>query len=160
MWPHSRALLRAGSLAWATMLAVITAPALAHKAQRADTPLPRIVLVHGAWADASSWSGVIERLHKRGYLVSAPQLHLLSLADDVAQVRQVLAEQAGLTILVGHSYGGAVITALGADTRHVVALVYVSAFAPDAGESLQSLSRRAPPSPGVAALQVDQQGLL
>src|SRR6266567_2746994 len=98
--------------------------------------LPNIVLVHGAWADGSCWSGVIERLQTAGYTVTAPQFPLTSLADDVARLRQVLARQGGPTIVVGHSYGGQIITALGTDAPGVVGLVYVAAFALDQGESL------------------------
>src|SRR5512141_215913 len=78
-------------------------------------PLPNIVLVHGAWADGSSWSGVIQRLQKDGYNVIAPQFPLTSLADNEARLREVLAVQTGPTIVVGHSYGGQIITALGTD---------------------------------------------
>ena len=83
---------------------------------------PNIVLVHGAWADGSCWSAVIERLQADGYRVSAPQLPETSLADDVARVRQVLARQSGPTILAAHSYGGQVITSLGTDAPNVVGL--------------------------------------
>ena len=76
---------------------------------------PNIVLVHGAWADGSSWSGVIERLQADGYHVAAPQFPLTALADDVARLRQVLAFQDGRTVVAGHSYGGQIMTALGAD---------------------------------------------
>src|SRR6476660_4390152 len=90
-----------------------------------------IVLVHGAWADGSSWSGVIQRLQAAGYPVVAPQLPETSLAADVARVRQVLARQSGPTLLVAHSYGGEVISALGTDAPNVVGLVYVAAFGLD-----------------------------
>src|SRR5258707_7443980 len=100
------------------------------------SPLPNILLVHGAWADGSSWSGVIEGLQSEGYRVTAPQFPLTSLADDVARLRQVLARQVGPTVIVGHSYGGQVITALSTDAPGVVGLVYVAAFALDGGESL------------------------
>src|SRR5258707_4197615 len=97
---------------------------------------PNIVLVHGAWADGSSWSGVIERLQADGFQVRAPQFPLNSLADDVARLRQVLEFQDGPTIVVGHSYGGQIITALGSDAPpNVVGLVYVAAFGLDEGES-------------------------
>ena len=76
---------------------------------------PNIVLVHGAWADGSSWSGVIERLQADGYHVTAPQFPLTALADDVARLRQVLDPQDGPTIVAGHSYGGQIMTALGTD---------------------------------------------
>jgi len=74
-----------------------------------------IVLVHGAWADGSSWSAVIERLQADGFVVTAPQFPMAALADDVARLREVLNRQNGPTIVVGHSYGGQIITALGAD---------------------------------------------
>src|SRR5438034_5938796 len=94
-----------------------------------------IVLVHGAWADGSSWSAVIERLQADGYTVTAPQFPLTALAADVARLRQVLARQNGPTIVVGHSYGGQIMTALGTDAPGVVGLVYIAAFALDQGES-------------------------
>jgi len=93
-----------------------------------------IVLVHGASADGSSWSRVIERLQADGYHVTAPQFPLSALADDVARLRQVLARQNGPTIVAGHSYGGQIITALGTDAPNVVALVYIAAFGMDEGE--------------------------
>src|SRR6202158_2436798 len=96
--------------------------------------LPNIVLVHGAWADGSSWSGVIERLQAGGYHVTAPQFPLTALADDVARLRQVLDLQDGPTIVAGHSYGGQIMTALGADAPNVGGLVYIAAIWPDHGE--------------------------
>src|SRR6266849_6354687 len=89
---------------------------------------PNIILVHGAWADGSSWSAVIEQLQANGYKVTAPQFPLTSLADDVARLRQVLALQDGPTLLVGHSYGGQIITALGTDAPKVVGLGYTAAL--------------------------------
>jgi pimeloyl-ACP methyl ester carboxylesterase len=121
--------------------------------------LPNIVLVHGAWADGSSWSGVILSLQEAGYDVTAVQNPLTSLADDVARTRQVLAEQDGPTILVGHSYGGAVITQLGTDAPNVVALVYVAAFGPAEGETLQGLISQRPGLPE-GLPQPDQQGFV
>ena len=100
---------------------------------------PDIVLVHGAWADGSCWSNVIERLQADGYNVSAPQLPDTSLADDVARVRHVLTRQSGPTLLAGHSYGGQVITSLGTDAPNVVGLVYIAAFGLDEGESIGAL---------------------
>src|SRR6478736_9864599 len=100
---------------------------------------PNILLVHGAWADGSSWSGVIERLQAGGFQVRAPQFPLSSLADDVARLRQVLEFQDGPSLVVGHSYGGQVMTALGADAANVVGLVYIAAFGLDEGESLGAL---------------------
>jgi pimeloyl-ACP methyl ester carboxylesterase len=121
------------------------------------TALPNIVLVHGAWADGSSWSAVIERLQADGYRVTAPQLRMTRLADDVARVRQVLARQHGPTVLVGHSYGGQIITALGTDAPTVVGLVYIAAFGLDEGESIGALLSQAPAGPALAHLDVDQQ---
>ena len=92
------------------------------------TALPNIVLVHGAWADGSSWSAVIEHLQADGYRVTAPQFGMTRLADDVARLRQVLARQQGPTVVAGHSYGGQLITALGTDTPNVVGLVYIAAL--------------------------------
>ena len=94
---------------------------------------PNIVLVHGAWADGSCWSAVIERLQGEGFRVRAAQFPLSSLADDVARLRQVLEFQNGPTIVVGHSYGGQIITALGPDAPNVVGLVYIAAFGLDEG---------------------------
>jgi pimeloyl-ACP methyl ester carboxylesterase len=122
--------------------------------------LPNIVLVHGAWADGSSWSGVIERLQAAGYSVTAPQFPLTSLADDVARLRQVLVRLGGPTIVAGHSYGGQVMTALGEDTANVVGLVYVAAFALDQGESLGGLLSQGPPPPALAHQTVDDRGFV
>ena len=117
-----------------------------------------IVLVHGAWADGSSWSSVIERLQANGYNVSAPQFPMSQLSADVARLRQVLARQNGPTIVVGHSYGGQIITALGTDAPNVVALVYIAAFGLDQGESIGALLGQGPASPALAHLSIDQQG--
>ena len=119
---------------------------------------PNIVLVHGAWADGSSWSAVIERLQADGFTVTAPQFPMAALADDVARLRQVLNRQNGPTIVVGHSYGGQIMTALGTDAPNAVALVYIAAFGLDEGESIGALLGQAPPSPALAHLDIDQQG--
>src|ERR1700716_4286239 len=111
--------------------------------------LPNIVLVHGAWADGSSWSAVIERLQARGHNVTAAQFPLSALADDVARLRQVLARQEGPTIVAGHSYGGQIMTALGTDAPNVVGLVYIAAFALDEGESLGALLAQGPVPPAL-----------
>jgi pimeloyl-ACP methyl ester carboxylesterase len=105
-----------------------------------------VLLVHGAWADGSSWNGLIAILQADGYKVTAVQLPLTSLADDVAVVQRALALEDGKTLLVGHSYGGVVITEAGVDPR-VAGLVYVSAFAPDAGESALTLNSTVPATP-------------
>jgi pimeloyl-ACP methyl ester carboxylesterase len=119
---------------------------------------PSIVLVHGAWADGSCWSAVIESLQADGYTVVAPQFPETSLADDVARLRQVLRRQNGPTIVVGHSYGGQIMTALGTDSSGVEALVYIAAFGLDEGESLAALLGGGPPTPALAHLIVDEQG--
>src|SRR3984893_2794761 len=121
---------------------------------------PNIVLVHGAWADGSSWSSVIERLQAAGYNVTAPQFPLTSLADDVARLRHVLALQDGPTVVAGHSYGGQVMTALGNDASNVVGLVYIAAFGLDEGESLGGLLAQGPPTPALAHQFVDEQGIV
>jgi len=119
---------------------------------------PNIVLVHGAWADGSCWSGVIERLQAEGFQVRAPQFPLTSLADDVTRLRQVLEFQDGPTIVVGHSYGGQIITALGPDAPNVVGLVYIAAFGLDEGESLGALLSQGPVTPALAHLFTDARG--
>jgi len=119
---------------------------------------PNIVLVHGGWVDGSSWSSVIEHLQADGYHVTAPQFPLTSLADDVARLRHVLALQDGPTVIVGHSYGGQVMTALGTDAPNVVGLVYIAAFGLDEGESLAGLLAQGPPTPALVHQIVDEQG--
>ena len=121
---------------------------------------PNIVLVHGAWADGSSWSGVIQRLQKAGYHVTAVQLGLTSVDEDVARTRAMVAAQTGPTLVVAHSFGGAVITQLGTDAPNVIGLVYESAFAPDQGETLKGLLSQPPQPPGGAAIHPDHEGYL
>ena len=121
---------------------------------------PNIILVHGAWADGSSWSAVIEDLQANGYKVTAPQFPLTSIADDVARLRQVLALQEGPTILVGHSYGGQIITSLGADAPNVAGLVYIAAFGLDEGESLGALLSQGPTPPALVHQFVDKRGFV
>ena len=117
-----------------------------------------IVLVHGAWADGSSWRGVIRRLQQAGHDVRAPQFPLNTLADNVARLRQVLALQDGPTVVAGHSYGCHVMTALGTDAPNVVALVYVAGFGLDEGESIGALLGQGEPTPAIAHIRVDDQG--
>jgi pimeloyl-ACP methyl ester carboxylesterase len=119
---------------------------------------PNVVLIHGAFADGSSWSAVTEDLQSKGYEVVAPQLPETSLADDVARLRQVLAWLEGPTIVAGHSYGGQVITSLGADVGNVVGLVYIAAFALEEGETINGVNGNYPPPPALANLIVDEQG--
>jgi pimeloyl-ACP methyl ester carboxylesterase len=111
-----------------------------------------VVLVHGAWADGSSWSRVILRLQASGLNVTAVQNPLTSLADSVAATRRALALQDGPTVLVAHSWGGTVISEAGADSK-VTALVYVAARAPDAGEDFVALSAQFPTMPVRAGVQ-------
>ena len=120
--------------------------------------LPNVVLVHGGWADGSSWSGVIERLQADGYHVTAPQFPMTTLAADVARLRQVLARQDGPTIVAGHSYGGQIMTALGTDAPNVVGLVYIAAFGLDEGESLGALLSQGPVTPALGHLVTDARG--
>jgi pimeloyl-ACP methyl ester carboxylesterase len=122
------------------------------------TEQPNVVLIHGAFADGSSWGAVVEALQSKGYDVTAPQFPLTSLADDVARLRQALAWKMGPSIVVGHSYGGQVMTALGADTANVVGLVYIAGFGLDEGESIAALGGDAPPAPALANLIVDENG--
>jgi pimeloyl-ACP methyl ester carboxylesterase len=119
-----------------------------------------VVLIHGAWTDGSSWSAVIEQLQAEGYKVTAPQFPMTSLPDDVARLRQVLALQDGPTVLVGHSFGGPIMTALGADAPNVVGLVYIAAPVLDEGESLGALLEQGPVTPALAHQLVDEKGFV
>ena len=121
--------------------------------------MKNIVLVHGGFVDGSGWEGVYEILKKDGYNVSIVQNPTTSLADDVAFTKRVLVEQDGPAILVGHSYGGAVITEAGNDPK-VAALVYITAFAPDKGESVATLIKDAPPGAPVPPILPPQDGYL
>lgn len=123
-------------------------------------PVRNVVLVHGAFVDGSSWNGVVARLQQKGYHVSSVQNPLTSLADDVAATRRVLARQSGPTMLVGHSWGGVVITEAGANAPNVAGLVYVSAIAPDLHESAMDLMKRATPMPAGADIIKDASGFL
>ena len=113
---------------------------------------PSVVLVHGAYADGSSWSEVIKRLQGAGVTATAVQNPLISLADDVAHTRRVLTRQSGPVILAGHSFGGTVITEAGTHPA-VAALVYIAARAPDAGEDYAALAGRFPAPPASAGLE-------
>jgi len=118
-----------------------------------------VVLVHGGFVDGSGWEGVYKILRRDGYTVSIVQNPTISLADDVAATRRVIAAQNGPVILVGHSYGGVVITEAGNDPK-VAALVYISAFAPDKGESVSSLIKDPPPGAPVPPILPPQDGYL
>ena len=126
---------------------------------KSDSDAMNIVLVHGAWADGSGWEGVYRSLRKENFPVTVVQNPTISLADDVQATRRILATQNGPVILVGHSYGGAVITEAGNDPK-VVGLVYIAAFAPDSGESVSSLIKDPPPGAPVPPILPPQDGYL
>jgi pimeloyl-ACP methyl ester carboxylesterase len=118
-----------------------------------------VVLVHGGFVDGSGWEGVYNILRKDGYTVAIVQNPTISLADDVAVTKRVIAAQVGPVVLVGHSYGGAVITEAGNDPK-VAGLVYITAFAPDKGESVNSLIKDPPPGAPVPPILPPQDGYL
>jgi pimeloyl-ACP methyl ester carboxylesterase len=122
-------------------------------------PIHNVVLVHGAWADGSSWSKVVPLLEKKGLHVVCVQNLLTSFADDVAATKRIIDAQDGPVLPIGHSYGGAVITKAGNDPK-VVGLVYVAAFAPDKGESAGSLGKPYGATPGVTELRPLGDGFL
>jgi len=121
--------------------------------------MKNIVLVHGGFVDGAGWESVYKILKKEGYDVSIVQNPTISLAGDVAVTKRVLAGQDGPAILVGHSYGGAVITQAGNDPK-VAGLVYITAFAPDKGESVASLIKNPPPGTPVPPILPPQDGFL
>ncbi len=125
----------------------------------ANTALASIALVHGGFVDGSGWEDVYRILKRDGYRVSIVQNPTTSLADDVAATKRVIAEQKGPVILVGHSYGGVVITEAGNDAS-VTGLVYITAFAPDSGESVASLIKDPPPGAAVPPILPPQEGFL
>ena len=133
-----------GLLSLSTMLFLAHYPAQAQADHSLNTK--DVILVHGAWADGSSWSKVIPLLERKGFHVTAVQLPLTSIADDVATVERAIALDPGPVLLVGHSYGGIIITEAGNDPK-VTGLVYVSAYAPDAGQSALSLNALVPATP-------------
>jgi pimeloyl-ACP methyl ester carboxylesterase len=125
----------------------------------ASSAVKNVVLVHGGFVDGSGWQGVYNALKKNGYAVTIVQNPTLSLADDVAVTKRALATQNGPVILVGHSYGGVVITEAGNDPK-VAGLVYIAAFAPDKGESVSSLIKDPPPGAPVPPILPPQDGYL
>jgi pimeloyl-ACP methyl ester carboxylesterase len=121
--------------------------------------ISNVVLVHGGFVDGSGWEAVYRRLKGKGYSVSIVQNPTTSLADDVAATRRVLAQQDGPAILVGHSYGGVVITEAGNDPK-VAGLVYIAAFVPDYGESVGTLTQNSPPGVLPPPILAPQDGFL
>lgn len=140
---------------WLALMAV----ALAFGSASAEPAAKTVVLVHGAFADGSSWNGVVPLLQARGLQVIVVQNPLTSLADDVAATDRAIAEAKGPVVLVGHSWGGVVITAAGTDPK-VKALVYVAAFAPSVGQSLIDTVKAYPAPPGQAAITPDASGFV
>ena len=130
-----------------------------HSAEPAKGAARNIVLVHGAFVDQTSWQPVAAILTKKGYNVTLVENPLTSLAADVDATKQALAKQDGKTVLVGHSWGGVVITEAGNDPK-VSVLVYVSAFAPDVGQSLATLAKSGPATEGAAAIHPNDKGNL
>ena len=126
---------------------------------RTGEGVKNVVLVHGGFVDGSGWQGVYDLLKKDGYNVSIVQNPTTSLADDVAVTKRTLAAQNGPAILVGHSYGGVVITEAGNDPK-VAGLVYIAAFAPDKGESVSALIKNPPPGAPVPPIMPPQDGYL
>jgi pimeloyl-ACP methyl ester carboxylesterase len=119
---------------------------------------PNIVFVHGAWADGSCWSEVVRQLQADGYHVISPQFPMSSLSADVARLREVLRFQTGPTLIVGHSYGGQIMTALATDAPNAVGLIYIAAFGLDEGESLGALLSQGPVTPALVHMFTDEQG--
>jgi pimeloyl-ACP methyl ester carboxylesterase len=155
----------AAVLALSAQAAHLTAQSQSRSQANADRGSPRsigrptIVLVHGGFVDGSGWAGVFELLRKDGYNVAIVQNPTISLAGDVAATRSVIDAQSGPVILVGHSYGGAVITEAGNDPK-VVALVYITAFAPDNGESVATLIKNPAPGAPVPPILPPREGFL
>jgi pimeloyl-ACP methyl ester carboxylesterase len=141
------------------MFAAALATALSVQPAVAADGVRNVVLVHGAWADGSSWAKVIPLLEKAGLNAVAVQNPLTSFEDDMAATRRAIALQDGPVILVGHSWGGVVISDAGADPK-VAGLVYVAAFAPDVGQAVGDLGKDLPPPPGGAEIRPDAGGYL
>ena len=152
MYKSTRLLGIAAAIAGGVLFAAISP-----MAAPSPKPTKTIVLVHGAFADGSSWDRVTPLLQAKGYNVVAVHEPFTSLADDVAATRRVIEQQKGDVILVGHSYGGVVITEAG-NSDKVTGLVYVAAFAPDAGESVDDLGKGKPAPSWLGALEVDSAG--
>lgn len=135
------------------------ASTFAASASQAEDTTPSVVIVHGAFADGSDWAKVVPLLQAEGVAVTVVQNPLTSLADDVSATHRALSNQQGKVVLVGHSWGGTVITEAGSDEK-VNALVYVAAFAPDAGQTSGEQGKGAPTPPGVSQIKADGNGFL
>jgi pimeloyl-ACP methyl ester carboxylesterase len=148
-----------GHAFFASVLGLALAAAALPANAAPGAPVRNVVLVHGGFVDGSGWEGVYDLLSKDGYKVTVVQNPTITLADDVAATRRAIAAQDGPTILVGHSYGGVVITESGNDPK-VKGLVYIAAFAPDTGESVASLIANPPPGASVPPILPPQDGYL
>ncbi len=158
-------LLRLRTLQLARAVTLLSLLAITTVNGKAQTPMSQsqhvrnVVLVHGAWADGSSWDKIIPLLQKKGFHVTAVHLPFTTLAEDAAAAKRMIALQDGPVLLVGHSYGGAVITEAGDDPK-VAGLVYVAAFAPDLGQSAGDLNNQYPPPSGGKEVRPDANGFL
>ena len=141
------------------LLAALSLYGKAQNSMNDSQPVRNVVLVHGAWADGSNWNKIIPLLQKKGFHVAAVHLPFTTLADDAAAIKRMVALQDGPVLLVGHSYGGSVITEAGDDPK-VAGLVYVAAFAPDPGQSPGDLSNQYPPPSGGKEIRPDANGFL
>jgi len=156
--PSTTFIRRLAAVATLAAIGSLSANAAEHAAQAATPgPVKNVVLVHGLYADGSSWGKVIPLLQAKGLHVTAVQNPTTSLEDDAAAVRRTLALQDGPTVLVAHSYGGMVISEVGNDPK-VATLVYIAARAPDAGEDYPALAKRFPAAPAAAGLQWQADG--
>ena len=144
---------------FSTVVLLLGSPEVLLSQTSKPSGVTNVVLVHGGFVDGAGWEGVYKALKKDGYVVSIVQNPTTSLADDVAATKRILAVQNGPVILVGHSYGGAVITEAGNDPK-VAGLVYVAAFAPDKGESVSTLIKDPPPGAPVPPILPPQDGYL
>lgn len=143
----------------ATLLSSFITLTSSNQVEAQSNRVTNVVLVHGAFADGSSWAKIIPLLEARGYKVTAVQNPLTSLKDDVAATKRAIALQDGPVLLVGHSWGGVVITEAGNDPK-VAGLVYVAAFVPDNGQSLNDVAKTASPAPGNQEVRPDAFGFL
>lgn len=146
------------AFAYRTLFAML-ALTMINTTSYAQSPVKNIVLVHGAFADGSGWEALYKILKKKGYNVSVVGNPNTGFGDDVAATKRVIARQDGPVLLVGHSYGGAIITEAGNDPK-VAGLLYIAAFAPDANETLLQLLQSGPPAPNSGILPPDEFGFV